>query len=259
MFVLLSPAKKLQLDLATKGLTPTEPHFSQDAGALAARAKELDVGDLKALMKLSDNLATLNFERFASWSPDHSTGTPAALTFAGDVYQGLQAETLSADDLCWAQDHVGILSGLYGLLRPLDRIHPYRLEMGTSLSTDRGKNLYAFWGDKIAHRIYEIARSHTDSTVINLASQEYYGAVQEQALDLPVITPVFQDVSEGKARTISYYAKQARGAMARWIIENRVETPDQLKTAVIMDYRHDPQASKGPRWVFRRPKPPPKG
>lgn len=258
MFVLLSPAKKLQLDPAPRSISSTEPYFTQDSIELAERAKGLDVGDLKALMNLSDNLATLNVERFASWSPDHSEGTPAVLTFAGDVYQGLDAHQLSEADLRWAQDHVGILSGLYGLLRPLDRIHPYRLEMGTSLHTDRGRNLYAFWGDKIARRIHEIATSHPEPTVLNLASQEYFRAVDQNALDLPVITPVFQDVSKGKARTISFYAKQARGALARWIVEHRITRPIEVREAVVMDYRYDEQASTETRWVYRRPKPPPK-
>lgn len=255
MFVLLSPAKKLDLDPAPRGVASTHPHFASQARALAARAQQLDVQDLKRLMNLSDALAELNVDRFQRWS-EHD-GTPAALTFAGDVYQGLDAPSLSDEDLRWAQDRIGILSGLYGLLRPLDRIAPYRLEMGTSLDTDRGGSLYDFWGTQIAERLHTLIEGHASPTVIDLASQEYARAVPSRARPPQWITPIFRDVSKGKARTISFYAKRARGELARWIIQNRVEQPDDLKGAVISNYRFMPEHSTDTRWVYHRPKPPP--
>lgn len=257
MFVLLSPAKKLDLDPAPRGVASTRPHFASQARALATRAQQLNVQDLKRLMKLSDALAELNVDRFQHWSDDPADGTPAALTFAGDVYQGLDAPSLTDDDLRWAQEHIGILSGLYGLLRPLDRIAPYRLEMGTALDTDRGGSLYDFWGTQIGERLHTLIEGHAAPTVIDLASQEYARAVPSRVRPPQWITPIFRDVSNGKARTISFYAKRARGEMARWIIQNRVEQPESLKRAVISDYRFVPDQSTDTRWVFHRPKPPP--
>jgi len=258
VFTLLSPAKKLNEDLADRSIDLTLPTFIDDARVLAERARELGLTDLKRLMNLSDNLAALNLDRFGRWTSDHRDGAPAVLTFAGDVYVGLDAASLTDADLAWAQDHVGILSGLYGLLRPLDRMHPYRLEMGSALNNARGKDLYAFWGDRIARRVHELASKHDDPTIVNLASQEYARAVPPDGLGLPWVTPIFQDIKDGKARTLSFYAKTARGAMARWIIEHRIDRADQLRDADVLGYRFDASASTEDRWVFRRPQPPPK-
>lgn len=257
MYVLLSPAKKLHEPPAAGALPHTQPALLDQAERLAARSKKLSPKKLKALMHISDNLAELNHKRFQDFgtpfTPDNSR--QAILSFAGDVYLGLDAGSLSSEDLDWAQDHVGILSGLYGLLRPLDLMQPYRLEMGVGLSTRRGKTLYAWWGKRITQAI----NAHEADIIVNLASNEYFKSVQPKALDARVVTPVFQDIKDGKARTISFFAKKARGAMTRWIIENRVSTADALKECDAMGYRHNADASKGDRWVFQRQQPPPVG
>jgi uncharacterized protein len=260
MLALLSPAKKLDARPIEVEVDATRPALLDHTRALMETARELSPGDLSNLMSISENLASLNHERFQAWEADHTdqNSLPAALTFAGDTYVGLDARSLTADDLAWAQDHVAILSGLYGLLRPLDRMQPYRLEMGTRLATHRGEDLYAFWDDHIARRIQALTAGHDDPTIVNLASKEYFSAVRRGALDRPVITPVFQDVSGGKARTISFYAKQARGAMARWIITERATRVDALRDARPLGYTFDADASTDTRWVYRRPKPPPK-
>jgi cytoplasmic iron level regulating protein YaaA (DUF328/UPF0246 family) len=261
MLALLSPAKKLDETPLEVRLPVTRPCFADDTEQLMKTTRRLGVSDLKALMHISDALAELNHARFQTWTADHdpATALPAALTFAGDVYQGLDARSLAPDDLAWAQDHVAILSGLYGLLRPLDLMHPYRLEMGSKLNNPRGKDLYAFWADRIAPRIDELTRGHADRTVVNLASNEYFSAVKVKALQSPVLHLVFQDVKDGKARSISFYAKRARGAMARWLIENRAEGTAALKEARPEGYAFDASASAPTRWIYRRPQPPPVG
>jgi hypothetical protein len=208
-------------------------------------------------MHLSDNLATSTWERFQQLSLAPEGGRPAALTFAGEVYQGLDAWSLSADDLAWAQDHLAILSGLYGLLRPLDRLQPYRLEMGTKLDNPRGKDLVSFWRAVVTRRVDALVAGHADPTVVNLASDEYFSAVDRKGLTARVVTPVFQDIKDGKARALFLFVKRARGAMARWIVEHRAERAEQLKEAAVHDYRFVPEASDDVRWVFRRPQPPP--
>lgn len=260
MLTLLSPAKKLDESPVSTSLSPTRPALLDQTEQLMQTARHLTRKDLAELMSLSDNLASLNHERFQAWQTEHTpdNSLPAALTFAGDVYQGLDARSLDDDALAWAQDRVVILSGLYGLLRPLDLIQPYRLEMGTRLKTERGKSLYDFWGTRLAEGLDARLADHDDPTIVNLASQEYFGAVPSKALVHPVLDVAFQDVSDGKARTISFYAKRARGAMTRWIIEQRVDRAEGLKDAVVDDYRYDAQASTPRKWVFRRPKPPPK-
>lgn len=261
MLALLSPAKKLDDSPVAVDITTTEPQLMGHTRELMATTRALGVDDLKSLMKLSDNLATLNHERFQAWVPEHdaSNSLPAALYFAGDVYQGLDARSLDAGALGWAQEHVAILSGLYGLLRPLDRIQPYRLEMGTSLTTERGGSLYAFWDDTLARRIDALVEGHADPTIVNLASNEYSKAVKRSALQHRIVDFVFQDVKDGKARTLSFYAKRARGSMARWIIEHRLDRLDDLKHATPDDYAYDAEASTPDKWVYRRPQPPPKG
>ena len=260
MFALLSPAKKLDANPVDLDLEPTVPPLLDQATALMDTVRPLGPGDLSALMSISDNLATLNHARFQAWSPTHddTNSLPAALTFAGDTYVGFDARSLSENDLTWAQEHVGILSGLYGLLRPLDRIQPYRLEMGTRLDNPRGRNLYAWWDDRIADQVSTRAESHTDPTVVNLASNEYFKAVGKRRLRVPVITPAFKDVKNGKARVISFYAKRARGAMARWMVTHRVEHAEALKAAEPLGYRFDPESSTETRWVYTRPQPPKK-
>jgi uncharacterized protein len=234
---------------------PTDPQLADRTAALLAVARKLSRADLAKLMSLSDDLAALTHQRLQDHPATPEGGRPALLAFAGDVYQGLDAYSLSVEDLRWSQDHVAILSGLYGLLRPLDRMHPYRLEMGTKLKNPRGKDLYAFWKDVLAVAIDRAVEGHEDSTVVNLASDEYFSAVHRERLRAPVITPVFQDVRDGKARSLFLFVKRARGAMVRWIVQNRVERASALKEAVVDGYTFAPEASDDERWVFRRPHP----
>lgn len=257
MFVLLSPAKSLVEPPAAPDRPATLPRLLDQAEQLAAVARKQSPKQLAALMDLSEDLATLNADRFARWSVAHDPqeARQAVLSFNGDVYRGLDAASLSADDLVWAQDHVGILSGLYGLLRPLDLIRPYRLEMGSALKTRRGPNLVAFWRDRLTAAVRDAAAGRP---IVNLASQEYFGAVQPEGLGR-VITPVFQDLKDGKARTLGFFAKQARGAMTRWIVERRLTDPEGLRACDAMGYRLAPEASRGDRWVFQREQPPPPG
>jgi cytoplasmic iron level regulating protein YaaA (DUF328/UPF0246 family) len=207
-----------------------------------------------SLMSISDSLAQLNVARYASWSkkftPDNSR--PAMLAFDGDVYEGLDARSLSARQLDWAQKHLRILSGLYGLLRPLDLMQPYRLEMGTRLATKRGKDLYAFWGDQITEALNESLTVAKAQALVNLASEEYFKSVKPAKLDRPVITPVFEEWKGGGYKIVSFFAKRARGLMARYAIEHKLTKPEQLKDFDSEGYAFDAKASNEARWIFRR-------
>lgn len=252
MLVVVSPAKKLDMT-PVEGITPTRPVFRAEAEELVQVARALDAGDLKKLMRISDNLAHLNADRFAAFGTMEEK--PAALAFAGDTYQGLEAASLDAEEMAWAQDHFRILSGLYGLLRPLDAIEPYRLEMGSRLATGRGKTLYDYWGDKIACALNAQAAEIGTDTLINCASQEYFGAVDQTALGLRVVTPLFMEERGGEAKVVSFYAKRARGAMARFMIQNRLRDPDSLLDFDTGGYRHAPDLSEPDRPVFVRNQP----
>jgi len=249
MLVVVSPAKKMDMS-PVEGVTPTRPAFRAEAEDLAQVARGLDVGDLQKLMKISENLARLNADRFAEFGTMEEK--PAALAFAGDTYQGLEAGSLDADEMAWAQDHFRILSGLYGLLRPLDAIEPYRLEMGSRLATDRGRTLYDYWGDRISKALNAQAREIGTDTLINCASQEYFGAVDAAALDLRVITPVFMEEKAGTPKIVSFYAKKARGAMARFVIQHRLTDADALKEFDTGGYRYNAEMSEGDSMVFLR-------
>ena len=204
-------------------------------------------------MGISADLAKLNQERFKAFDAEATdTGVQAAFAFAGDVYQGLDARTLAPADLTFAQAHLRILSGLYGLLRPLDRIQPYRLEMGVRLKTRRGASLYDFWGDRISKQLNADAEGQSDPTLVNLASQEYFGAVDAKALKLPVVTPHFREEKNGESRIISFFAKKARGAMARFAIDERIETAADLKAFDRDGYSLDKKASTDTDWIFTR-------
>jgi cytoplasmic iron level regulating protein YaaA (DUF328/UPF0246 family) len=253
MFILLSPAKKLRADVSRQAGTSTAA-LAADAEVLSRTTRRLDHQNLKDLMGLSDNLAQLNVDRFQSIEFPHGpeNATPAALTFNGDVYTGLDASSLSDEDLAWAQERVGILSGLYGILRPLDLIQPYRLEMGTALKTQRGPNLYQFWGQRIAEEINQRAQIALHPCIINLASNEYFKAASAKNLKAPIITPAFKEIRDGKAKIISFYAKKARGLMARYIIENRLEDPEAIRDFNLEGYRYSPELSKESSWVFAR-------
>ena len=252
MLTLLSPAKTLDFSPMPEGLATTAPRFENDVEVLLARCKELSAADLAELMSLSEPLAQLNYERFQAmrlpFTPENSKA--CLLAFQGDVYKRLDAGTLSRRDLEWAQDHVRILSGLYGLLRPLDRIQPYRLEMGTRLDNERGANLYQFWGDKLADALNE---ESDGAPVLNLASNEYVKAVPTDRLSSPMVTAVFQEMRDGKPKTIAFLAKKARGLMTRFVVENRIDEPEGLKDFGEEGYAFEPDLSTGDRLVFLRP------
>ena len=260
MITLLSPAKKLNFDTPQTALAPTQPLFDKDIVELAKVAKKQSADDLKRLMHISDNLAQLNAERFKAFNLEGKSNSAksAALSFDGDVYWGLDANTLSDATLEYAQDHLRILSGLYGVLRPLDAIQPYRLEMGTKLETKRGGSLYDFWDSKIATQLLQDMASHKDQTIVNLASNEYFKAVDKKTLERPIVSAKFLNVKDGKSRALMYYAKHARGEMARWIMENRVEAASDLKDFDLSGYKFVAEESSESELVFSRQQPPPK-
>lgn len=249
MLITVSPAKKLDMS-EVKDVAPTVPAFAQDAEMLAKVARDLSVKDLQKLMGISENLARLNAERFRDFGAMETK--PAALAFAGDTYQGLEAGSLDADEMAFAQDHLRILSGLYGVLRPLDAIQPYRLEMGSRLKTTQGASLYDYWGKRIAQALNDQAQTLGTDVLVNCASQEYFGAVDLSALKPRVITPVFLEEKNGEAKIVSFYAKKARGAMARFIIQRRLTDPDGLRDFDSGGYAYRADQSEGDRWVFQR-------
>ena len=258
MLFVLSPAKTLDFTPAPPEVPATVPEMRADTAKLAALARKLTAADLQRLMDISESLAQLNvarFKHFKGRGTDHDV--QAAFAFAGDVYDGLLARELDPAGLAWAQDHLRILSGLYGLLRPLDRIQPYRLEMGVRLANERGSNLYDFWGDKPAKALRKAARGHAEPVLVNLASQEYFGAVEVAALKLPVVACHFREEKDGQAKMVSFYAKVARGMMARYAIDNRIERVADLKGFDRAGYHFDADASTDTDWVFTRPQPPP--
>lgn len=252
MLIVLSPAKRLDFTEAAPDAPASERRFLDDTASLARTARARTVAELRGLMSISDDLARLNRERFQAFAPDSTDGVQAAFAFAGDVYEGLKARELDADALAFAQSHVRILSGLYGLLRPLDRIQPYRLEMGTRLKTRRGSSLYDFWGDRISKQLNADAGDAGEPSLINLASQEYFGAVDAKALKLRIITPQFREAKDGESRIISFFAKKARGGMARFAIDQRIERSEDLKAFDRDGYRFDRAASSATEWIFIR-------
>ncbi len=254
MLAVVSPAKRLNLDSAAPEFSFTQPEFLDETDALVTTARGLGVPDLRELMGISENLAQLCHDRFQSYATPFTPGPTkqAALMFSGDVYQGLDAETLAPADLEWAQDRLAILSGLYGLLRPLDLTHPYRLEMGTKMENSRGKTLYAFWGSRISERINALTAGHQDKSLINLASNEYFSAIDKSALEVPIINVDFKEWKGDKLRTISFYAKKARGQMARFMVERRLEAPEQLQAFDVDGYAFDTDRSRSDHLVFTR-------
>lgn len=252
MLIVLSPAKRLDFTEPDPALPASERRFLEDTASLARTARGRTVAELRRLMSISDDLARLNRERFQTFDPDSTEGVQAAFAFAGDVYEGLGARELDAAGLAFAQDHVRILSGLYGLLRPLDRIQPYRLEMGTRLKTRRGSTLYDFWGDRIARQLNADAEGQDQSVLVNLASQEYFGVVDAKALKLPVVTPHFRESRDGESRIISFFAKKARGGMTRFAIDERITRAEDLKAFDRDGYRFDKAASTDTEWIFIR-------
>lgn len=258
MLVVISPAKRLDwAPVPREDLT--RPHFEADAMRLARTARNLTLKGLEGLMDISPELARLNRDRFKAFSdaPEADALRPAAFAFAGDTYQGLEARTLSEDDLRWAQGHLRILSGLYGVLRPLDEIQAYRLEMGSRLKTRRGASLYAYWGKEIAKCLRAQAEEVGAGALVNCASQEYFGAVDLNSLKLPVVTPNFYEEKDGASKMVSFFAKKARGAMARFVVQNRIKSVAGLKDFDLGGYSFDPARSDETTLSFTRPYPDP--
>jgi cytoplasmic iron level regulating protein YaaA (DUF328/UPF0246 family) len=254
MLFLLSPAKALDYDTPAHVASHTQPLFTRQSAELIKVLKTQSPQQISSLMKLSDKLSGLNVARYEAWSPTFTANNSkqAALAFNGDVYEGLNAKTLSESDLQWAQAHVCILSGLYGVLRPLDWMQPYRLEMGTALATSHGKNLYQFWGSEISNYLNERAAADASPVVVNLASEEYFKVVDRKALKSRVLTCVFQELKAGQYKIISFMAKRARGLMVRYAIEKKLDSVKKLESFNLEGYDFSPDASEPDRLVFRR-------
>lgn len=253
MLTLLSPAKSLDETPVAGAPAATEPRFPAQTEKLLKSLKRLKPKGIGALMDISKALSELNHARYQGF--EDQVAMSAVFMFDGDVYTGLQARTLDADGLAWAQDHIRILSGLYGVLRPLDAIRPYRLEMGSMLKTGRANSLYAFWGDVLAKSLTEEVKAQGQDTLINLASTEYSRAALTKALKLKVISPRFLDIKGNEARIVSFFAKKARGLMARYMIDHRVDRPEGLKDFAVEGYVFRADLSKDGDWVFTRPQP----
>ncbi|KIG04732.1 peroxide stress protein YaaA [Caballeronia concitans] len=255
MIIVLSPAKSLDYETPAHIRKHTLPEFVDDAAELIQGLRQLSPQQIGGMMGISDQLAVLNFQRYAEWSKtfDANNSKQAVLAFNGDVYEGFAAKTLSSADLDFAQNHVRVLSGLYGLLRPLDLLQPYRLEMGTKLQNARGKDLYAFWGERITAALNEQFRRQRGARVlVNCASEEYFKSVKPKLLDVPVVSPVFEDWKGGRYKIISFHAKRARGLMARYAVQNRIDQPEALKGFDSEGYQFDQAASNDTTYVFRR-------
>ena len=254
MLVLLSPAKSLDYDSPLATRKYSEPRLLERSEELIEVMRTKTPAEVAKLMDISAELAHLNVERYRDFDTPFTTknARAAVLAFAGDVYQGLQAGSFGERDFTEAQKTVRILSGLYGVLRPLDLMQPYRLEMGTGLRTERGKDLYAFWGERLAVALNAAAREVRGETLVNLASEEYFRAVALKKLAVPVIQPVFEDWSRGQYKVVSFHAKRARGLMARHVVTQHLESVEGLKSFAAEGYAYDAGASDGQRWVFRR-------
>ena len=252
MLIVVSPAKKFDMgpmDVA-KVTTFTQPIFPAETNELAEVAGKLSTAELKKLMGISNNLADLNKVRFANFGTQ--LRKPAALAFAGDTYQGLEADSFDVDEINWAQDHLRIISGLYGILRPLDEIEPYRLEMGSRLTTKRGKSLYDYWGGKLAEALNLQGEATNSKYLVNCASKEYFAAIDQTHLKIPVITPVFMENTDNGPKIVSFYAKKARGAMARFIVANRITSGSALRDFDSGGYRFRVDLSSDDKLVFAR-------
>ena len=253
MITVISPAKTLDFESQPITNCHTQPKFLAQSQALIDELRELSAPGIATLMKLSDKLAGLNMARFQTWTTPFSldNSKQAVLAFKGDVYTGLDADTMDDEGLAFAQQHLRILSGLYGVLKPLDLIQPYRLEMGTQFANTKGKNLYQFWGGQLREEI-ETEASQSDAVLVNLASNEYFKALEAKKLNTRIITPAFKDMKNGQYKMISFYAKKARGAMARFVVQNRLKTKDDLKGFAAGGYCYQPDQSDADHLVFER-------
>lgn len=257
MLTVISPAKTLDFETPPGTRKSTVPALLDRSAELVEDMRKLDPGDIRALMGVSENIAQLNHRRFMNWSTPFSLGNAkqSLLAFKGDVYTGLDADTLSTADLAFAQQHLRILSGLYGVLRPLDLMQPYRLEMGVKFTNRGGNNLYEFWGDTLTDNLNRQLKKTKSDVLLNLASQEYFKSIKPKALNAEIITPVFKDLKSGKYKVISFFAKKARGQMARYIIEKGVQDPAKLKRYRVGGYRYNKQQSTARELVFTRDEP----
>jgi len=254
MLLVLSPAKSLDFETPPVTEEYTLPERLKESAKLIQVLRKKSVAQVASLMDLSEALATLNVQRYKRWSTPFTpeNAKQAVLAFNGDVYEGLDAPSLGPKALAFAQAHLRILSGLHGLLRPLDLIQPYRLEMGTRLATSKAKDLYAFWGDTLTEELNAALADVRNPVLINLASGEYFKAIRPKRLEARIITPVFEEVKQGQAKVVSFYAKRARGLMARHVIRHRLKDPEGLKAFSAEGYAFAPRASDASTWVFRR-------
>lgn len=257
MLLVISPAKTLDFESPLATSLHTQPRLLADTQQLIDQLRQLSPEQVSSLMGISDKLGLLNYERFQDWhlpfTPDNAR--PAVLAFKGDVYTGMEAEKFSKKDFNFAQKHLRILSGLYGLLRPLDLIQPYRLEMGTPFNNASGRNLYQFWGDRITELLNEDLAAQKTRVLINLASNEYFQAVNKRQLRAEVITPVFKDGKKGRYKVISFFAKKARGMMSAYIIQRQLKSPDAIKDFYLGGYVYSAEQSTDREWVFLRDEP----
>lgn len=254
MLSVLSPAKTLDYESQPTTRKSTQPLFIEEVASLVRDAQKMNPDDIQALMGVSAKIAALNHERFMNWQPNFSlqNAKQAVLAFKGDVYTGLAAESLSAPELAFAQKHLRILSGLYGLLRPLDLMQPYRLEMGLPFANSGGKNLYEFWGTRISEVLAKHLKASGSPVLINLASNEYFKAVKNASLGAEIITPQFRDLKNGQYKMISFFAKKARGVMARYIVQEGLNAPEGLKDFKGDGYYFSAKDSDDVNWVFLR-------
>ena len=254
MLAILSPAKTLDYETPLKTKLNSQPIYGRESNQLIKTLRTFEPFEVASLMKISDKLADLNHKRYVEWrnKPAESKTRPAALAFKGDVYQGLEAESFNDNDLKFAQRHLRILSGLYGLLRPLDVIQPYRLEMGTKLKTSKGQNLYDYWGTKLTTGLNEALKESKEGTLVNLASNEYFGAVQPKLLEGSLLNIGFKEKRNGQLKFVSFSAKKARGLMAKFIIKERLKNPDDLKNFDLEDYKYNKKLSSELDWTFSR-------
>lgn len=254
MISILSPAKKLNFEKMNRNCESSQPSFKDDASKLAKTAAKLDITELSKLMNISSNLATLNKERFEKFSPNPTQEylKQAAFAFAGDTYVGLGVDEIDPENDTFLQNNIRILSGLYGVLRPFDLIQPYRLEMGSKLQTREGSNLYEFWGDTLANSLASDLESHRNKILVNLASEEYFKVVRGSNINVKVVSPKFFEIRNGEPKIISFYAKKARGLMARFIINNRITVPDGMKDFNLEGYKFDTESDIGESYTFIR-------
>lgn len=254
MLMVISPAKSLDYETPPSVDTHTQPDYLKQSKQLIARLKKLAPAQVSQLMDISDNLAALNVARYAEWKPPFTqeNAKQAVLAFDGDVYDGLQAKAFNENELAYTQEHLRILSGLYGVLRPLDLMQPYRLEMGTQLDTTKAKNLYGFWGGTVTKALNELLKAQEAPVLVNLASEEYFKVVQPKSVKARIVSPVFEDYKNGQYKIISFFAKKARGMMVRYAVKNKITEAEDLKDFDYEGYAFNAKESTADSWVFRR-------